>query len=510
MKFRKVLTLAASLVVASLALSACGGGGSTTSDSNASPKVLTLGTSAGPTSFDPGQAQEGHPIPYYQAVYDTLIRRAPDGAFEPMLAESWDYNTNATELTLQLRKDVKFSDGTAFDAAAAKANLDSFRTGTGPQAATLKLVTEVIADGDSTLKLELSAPEPGLLFYLSNAAGFMGSPAALGTEAIKTEPVGSGPYILDLKATTTGSEYTFVKNKHYWAPELQHYDKIVMKPMSDITARINALVSGQIDGTLLDPKTADQADKAGLVEHSQTSDWSGLVIADRGGKIVPALGDVKVRQAINYALDRESILKQLQRGRGEETTQIFGTASSAFVESLDKDYTYDPKKAKKLLAEAGYADGFTVQIPNPGFDQALIAVLSDQLGAVGIKTEIVEVPGTQYISEISSGKYPIFWMSLFQPSTWVTINQAVAPAALFNPFHYEDDKVSALITDIQTATDDATDKSKSQELNKYLVEQGWFNTWYRRDSSYYTNKKVDVDLQVEQAIPSIYNYRPAK
>ena len=110
-----------------------------------------------------------------------------------MLATKWQYNKDRTKLTLDLRDDVTFSDGAKFDAAAAKANLDNFKKANGPQMAQLAAVEDVkVVDAD-TIELDLSAPDPALEFSLSQAAGLMGSPKALGTEGIKTEPVGCGP-----------------------------------------------------------------------------------------------------------------------------------------------------------------------------------------------------------------------------------------------------------------------------------------------------------------------------
>jgi peptide/nickel transport system substrate-binding protein len=153
-------------------------------------------------SWDPAHAHVGHILQPYQAAYDSLLLREPDGKLSPMLATEWKYNDTNTKLTVDLRTDVTFSDGAKFDAEAAKANLEHFKTANGPQMAQLTAVSNIAVVDADTIELNLSAPDPSLEFYLSQAAGLMGSPKALGSEAIKTEPVGSGPYVMDKAATT--------------------------------------------------------------------------------------------------------------------------------------------------------------------------------------------------------------------------------------------------------------------------------------------------------------------
>lgn len=512
MKLRRTLAVTAAALTA-LALAACSGGGAPANNGSGGGDggTLTIGHVFEVPSFDPSQGQEGTQIQYWQAVYDTLLLRAPNGDIEPMLATEWTYNDDNTELTLKLRDDVTFSDGAKFDAEAVKANIEHFKTAGGPQGSTLGAVESVDVADATTVKLNLSDPDPALLIYLTNAAGLMGSPEALGTDDIKTKPVGSGPYTLD-PSSVTGSEYVFVKKADYWNKDLQHYDKIIFKVLPDVTARYNALVSGQVDIAPLDAKTAASAEEKGMAAHNQQLDWRGFLLYDRGGKVSPAMGDVRVRQAINMAIDKEAILKNVEQGRGEVIAQIFGPNSTGYIKDLKDPYPYNPEKAKQLIAEAGYPDGFSMQMPISGglFDSTMLAVVKDQLGAVGITVDYVDIAPADLFGEMTSGKFPITWMSLFRPSTWVNIQQTIAPAALWNATHYEDPKVDALIHDIQFASDVETETAKAQELNQYVIDQAWFAPWYAPDWLLYANDKVDIQLQAEQAMPSIYNYSPAK
>lgn len=494
-------------VVALVTLVGCAGDGASSPEQG----TLTIANAAEPASFDPVQAQEGAPMSYFQTVYDTLIRRDSEGNLRPMLAKEWSYNDGNTVLTLHLRDDVTFSDGAAFNAEAAKANLDHFRKANGPQGFTLAGVTSIDVVDEDTITISLSAPDPALLTYLSNAAGLMGSPAALGTDKIKTDPVGSGPYTLDLARTTPGSEYSLVKRKSYWSPELQKYDRVVIRVLGDVTARYNALVSGQVQAAGLDAKRAQQADGQGLADNSHSLDWRGLVIADRDGEIVPALADRRVRQAINHALDGAAMLDSIERGRGTLTNQIFGPGTTAYVKQLDSYYGYNVQKAKELMADAGYAKGFSVDFPAiEGFDPALWPVIEQSLGAIGITVKMIPIQGADVITELQAKKFPIFYMSIFQPDTWVTVNQNVAPSALWNPFHTRRPEVDKLIHQIQFAPDADAQRAPAQKLNTYLVEQAWFAPVYRPDNMIYSSSSVIVQPQPQQAFPSIYNFAPAK
>src|SRR5699024_4704982 len=126
-----------------------------------------------------------------------------------------------------------------------------------------------------------------------------------------THPVGSGPYELDQKATVTGSKYVFTADPDYWGPDSQQlYDKIVMTPYDSSTAMLNAIKGGQVNaGVLNDTTLVDQVKGSGFEVYGWYSDFFGLLLSDRGGELSEPLSHVKVRQAINYALDRKGILK---------------------------------------------------------------------------------------------------------------------------------------------------------------------------------------------------------
>ena len=509
MKLGPKAAAAALILSASLALTGCGGGAAAGgAAAGTAATALTLGTIQDVRSWDPAQAHVGHLLQPYQTVYDTLILRQPDGKLSPMLATDWKYNAANTKLTVDLRTYVTFSDGAKFDAEAAKANIVHFKKANGPQMAQLASVQDVTVVDADTIDINLSTPDPALEYFLSQAAGLMGSPKALGTDGIKTEPAGSGPYVMDKAASVKDSQTVFTARKDYWNKDLQKFSKLTFKILADLTARTNALVSGQVDATILDPKNGKQAEGAKMKLAANEVDWQGLLLLDRDGAKNPALQNVKVRQAINYAFDRKTILDQVMLGQGTPTSQPFGKASGAWTEELENYYSYDPAKAKQLLKEAGYETGVTLEIPSIPDFQTQISVVQQQLADVGITLKVGAALTNTFTSDVAAQKYTTMYFSLFQGQPTVAVNQIISTKALYNPFKNESPELDAKIAAVRNGGADAG--KLAQEVNKYVVEQAWFAPLFRVNQMYYHNAKVDVTPQIQQAVPSIYNYSPAK
>lgn len=509
---RKTLAAVVFTAAASISLTACGGGSgdSAAGGSGASGSAeLTLGVLQEPASWDPAQAHVGHQLQPYQAVYDSLILRGPDGTLSPMLATEWGY-TDDTNLVFEmtLRDDVTFSDGTPFDAAAVKANLEHFAKDNGKQAAQVGAVDSVEVLEPTKVRVTLKEQDPAFEYYLSQAAGLMGSPKELGKDNMDSTPVGTGPYVMNTGQSVVGSQYVFTAREGYWNPDLQKFGSVTMKLLADATSRVNALQSGEVDATLLDAATSGQAESAGKAKLQYPVDWTGLLLFDRDGKISKELADVKVRQAINYAFNREALLQALAGGFGQTTSQVFGPDSGAFVDDLENRYPYDPEKAKALLAEAGYADGFQIEMPVVGgASETIMTAASQQLADIGIKVKLSSVPLADYQGELGAGKFPAAWFSLFQGVPWVSINQMITPDALYNPFKTTNPEIEGLISAVRDGGAQSDENAK--KVNEYVTENAWFAPWYRPDQLYfYDQSKVQVVPQIQMAVPAIYNYSP--
>jgi len=498
-------------VVVAMVVGGCGGSSSSSSSSGGSKSgaTLTLGVIVPATTFAAADINFANESPYGQAVYDTLLKADPEGKIGPSLAKEWSYNDAKTVLTMTLRDDVAFTDGAKFNADAATQNLIRFRDGNSPNKSFLASLKAAKAVDATHLELTLSESDPGLLIHLTQNAGMMESPGAFTKPDIKTNPVGSGPYILDTSSTVVGSSYTFTKNPKYWDPSSVHYDKLVLKVFDNPTAMLNAVKGHQLNGAkLVNNDTVAQVKASGYTIHDFELDWSGLLLLDRQGKISPALKDVRVRQAINYAFDSEALLKAVQKGYGTKTSQIFPTSSAAYDPALDSKYSYDPAKAKSLLAEAGYAGGFTLAMPSTaGLGTTIWNLIGQQLKDVGITAKFTDV-GNNFISDILAPKYAATWLQLQQDPDWPLINFEITPNATFNPFKTTDPKVTELVDAVHGAKSDDEAATPLKELNAYVVDQAWFAPWYRIKSNYATDAKTDVKTQVGNAYPYLWNFTP--
>jgi peptide/nickel transport system substrate-binding protein len=496
---------AAALLVTSLALAGCAAGGS---DEQTDEKALVLSASFAPVSYDPASAEWGNRSAYYQAVFDTLLLADTDGSVQPWLATEWSYNDDNTVLTLTLRDDVTFTDGSKLTADVAAQNLQRFKDGVAPSAANFTGVTSFEATDDTTLVITLAAPDPAFLNYLTRDPGVVGSAESFDDPEIATKPIGSGPYILDTEASVGGSTYEYTKNPDYWNPDVQYYDKLTIRVLADPTAILNAIKADELDMALILNTARPEAESAGFTIVAQELDVYQLLLLDRDGTMNPALGDVRVRQAINYALDRQGLLQAIDAGFGTPTTQVFPERSDAFDPALDDAYPYDPERAKELLEEAGYADGFTLALPSTNLlPSSTWTLIGQQLAEVGITAEFTDT-ANNFIAEVLTPKFPAVYMPLQQNEDWELIQFMIAPNAIFNPFHYTDPAVEELLTEIQYG-DEAAQADGAKELNAYLVEQGWFAPIYRVESAVAASPGTEVERVPSNVYPSLYDIQPA-
>jgi peptide/nickel transport system substrate-binding protein len=342
------------------------------------------------------------------------------------------------------------------------------------------------------------------------APGQMMSPEAFDNEDSAINPVGSGPYILDTKATVVGSSYVFRRNPNYWDPDIQYYETMTINLYSDATAILNALRGGQLNAAKLnDNSTIPEIEKAGFDIHPLYLDMAGLFLWDRGGTLNPAIGDVRVRQAINYAIDAEALLEVVGLGYGEISDQPFRPVSKAHIPELDSTYSYNPEKARKLLAEAGYSDGFELVMPMSSRTPRNLSVLVAQLlSDVGITVKWVDA-GNRFIPDLLGAKYAASWFQLQQdPIDSQLITFMLAENATWNMFRYHTPESDALIARVLAGGDDAV--AAARELNRYVVENAWFNKWYTAQTTMVSDAATEITVNQGNAFPYIWDIKPAQ
>lgn len=491
------------MAVAALTLSACGGGESTGPGDS---ETLTIGTILPPTTFDLEGREWGNASPFYQAVYDTLLSATPDGGVEPRLATEWSYDEAETVLALELREDVTFSDGSELTAQVVRENLEAFQESGATASIYLAGVTGIEETGEHSLEISLAEPDPAFLNYLARDPGVIVSGEALNEESLAGEPVGSGPYLLDTSATVTSTSYVYTRNPDHWDTEAQHYDELVINVYEEPTAALNAIRAGEVDAAqLASNDNRVEVEAEGWNIHTVQLDFQGLLLFDRSGDMNPALGETKVRQAINHAIDRHAMLEALQGGYGSVTSQVFPEHATGFDPELEEHYAYDPDKARELLEEAGYGEGFVLEMPMSGaLGSTPYTLLEQQLNDVGIVAEHTD-SGNNFFADMLAPKYPAAMMSLEQNPDWQLVQFMVAPEAQFNPLNSRSDELDTMIEDLQYGDDP---DQAARDVNAYLVEEAWFAPFYRVDAAYATSEGIEVDTLATNAYPNVYDIRP--
>ncbi len=492
--------------------SAASGGGSSEADApavNGSDKTLTLGQNGDIPTWDPAEMKEGAVIQYAEAVYDPLLRKNADATIEGNLATDFEYNDDLTELKLTLRDDVTFTDGEKFTADVVKLNLEHAQAAAGSAAEAAKSISTITVDSPTAITLTLSAPNPGMLAALATYTGFMVSPKSLEAGTSATEPVGSGPYILDAANSQKATNYILTANPDYWNREAFPFGTLVIKPFEDFSARFNALKTGQIQFMYGTNDMVPEAESSGLTVGTVPGEWQGVILQDRAGTVLPALGDVRVRQAINMAFDRQTIVDTYYSGFAQVSEQTFNPASEAWVEELNTKYPYDPEAAKALLAEAGYPDGFELPIGySAGFMDPLVTIVTQYLGDIGIVVKPGPINGFSNGGLDSLLSNPAYMLSFSTNiPAWTDVLNKITPTSLWNAFEYEDPKVTQLLTDIPiTAGDEQT--KLYQELNTYLVDEAWFAPIATIQNIYIWSPEIDVTMQQSQLVPSLRFFQP--
>jgi peptide/nickel transport system substrate-binding protein len=513
LKHRKRIVAAfAAVTVATLALSGCSTSEEPTVDAE---KTLTMAVSSdslwGFVRTDIG-TQVHQTAGYWMPLYDTLVKITPDLEILPNLATSWEYNEALTELTLTIRDDVKFTDGTPLDAEAVVTNILTFRDGGGGEVSqAASSIEDVVATDATTVVVTLKQADPAILPAMASSLGAVFLPADIANpdKDKSAVPIGSGPYVLDDANTTPGSVYTYVRNADYWDTAAYPFDKLILRPMADVAARMNALKAGEVDGAVVPASNAADIEANGLTLNTGISNWAGLHLLDRDGTLVPALANVKVRQAINMAFDREAIVKNILQGYGVVNNQVFREGSDAYIPSEKNTYPFDIEAAKKLMAEAGYADGFDMSIPAiTGNHDVIMPIIKQQLGEIGIRLTVDSFQLGDYFGEVFAKKYPVVYVTLPSFDDWRDVKGMVVPTALWNVFKSQDAELDGYIQAARTSTG-AEQKAAFQDIGNYLIDNAWYAPWATPHVLYGTGPAITAELSPGQVEPLIWDIKPA-
>ncbi len=480
-------------------------------------KVLTIGTPIAPFTLDPSLSGNGRAGTALMPAYEPLVRERADGSYEPALAASWKVAPDFKEVTFTLR-DAKFSDGEPVTAAAVKKSFEYWRSKKGPFTVNFLSVTAVDATDVHHLTVKLNEAQPSIVGLFNgywNAAAII-SPKAIDTPSVLgTQTFGAGPYKLDPAATISRKSYTYVKNEHYYDKKRQIWDKIVITVFEDQNSGIQSMKSGQTQVLISDPITA-QANAASLPKDirlvSEPVGWIGMIFLDRDGKVNPVLKDVRVRRAINMALNRPLIGRALFGNYIEPSVQMQGKGFMGYDAANEDKLPYSLDKAKALLAEAGYPNGisFTLSYVNSSLNATLNQAIVAQLKRAGITVKTLEYQGFGPMIGAFAKKEAdvLLFSSNFGPPN-VARFQTLMPKGSLNPYGSEDPEMLKLIaeaTKLPVAKSEATWK----KVYARVVDQAWFAPIGAAHGVYFVSDKIKMPKMGASLVVDIINMEPAK
>ena len=371
--------------------------------------TLTIAQGADITSLDPQQTQGSAPRAMIAAMFDQLVTLDWDFKVAPWVAASWQ---NLDERTWQfnLRRDVEFHSGEKLTAASVKWSIERF---VAPEtkniyASTLQQVEKIDIVDDYTIKLTTKEPYPGLLeamasyFYLSPPETMQ----KMGEEYFKN-PVGSGPY--KFVEWVPGERFVQEAAKPHFSGDPK-VKTLVWKTISEGAARVTALRTGAAD--IIHPVTPqDMQQISGGGMQAIQAKAQGLMCLVMNAS-TPPLNDKRVRQALNYGVDKDQIIKVLLGGVGEPINGPLTFAHEGYDPSLPPPYPYDPDKAKALLAEAGFPNGFQLRFDTPSGrylqDKQVAEAIAGQWRRIGVEAEVNPLEWGAFLREAQQKQWQLF------------------------------------------------------------------------------------------------------
>ena len=451
--------------------------------------TIVVGLVAEPVNLDPAQVTDLNSGRVGRRIVETLVTFPEESTqVVPGLAESWTISKDGLKYTFKLRKSIKFHDGTAFDAEAVKFSIERQfnpehpfnKLGKYPFAnyffGNVKAV-EVV--DPSTVEFVLKEPRASFLTVLTAAAASIVSPTAVkkfGADYALT-PVGTGPF--KFTSWERGQRVVLEKNPAYWKFPVK-IDRVVYRPIVEDQARLTELLTGSLDLIVGVPP-----DYVGQLEnHAKVS------LLRQVGSHVWYLGinnekkpftDKRVRQAMNYAVNKEAIVRDVLKGTGAVSAGPVLPKTWGADPGL-KPFPYDPERAKKLLAEAGYPNGFTTTLWSPesgsGMQSpvAMSTVIQSNLKAVGINATIQTMEWGAFLTKLRSKEQDLFalsWMSgnedpdmVMYPLLHSSQHTPVGP----NRAMYKNPKFDELLQEARLATDQNKRAQLYRDAQKILMD----------------------------------------
>ncbi|SLM31962.1 putative Glutathione-binding protein gsiB [Desulfamplus magnetovallimortis] len=420
-------------------------------------------------------------------LYNSLVVVNDDGIMEPALAESWKVSDDGIIYTMNLRKGVKFHNGEAFNADSV---IFSWNRGKGKEVTWRKkwdIVKEIEKIDDFTIKLKLEKPYPLLLRQISYFWNIVpeGYLKEVGEDGFANHPMGTGPF--RFVEWNKGDRLVYEANPDYWEAGKPKVAKLVFRPIEESATRVAAIKTGEIDivSRLSSEEAAMLKGVPGVDVIEYPVDRVFYIAFNNltSGKGLPTEHPL-VRQAINYAVDIDAIIDALFNGHGRPTNGFFVPTNLGYDESL-KPFGYDPEKAKALLKEAGFADGFKIKMAAPTgaysqFEQVCEAI-QGYLGEVGIEVKLTLMESGKYWDLEAKKELPPMFGDSWSCREGEPLERLEGTLGGFKQSYstWSDPKIDDMLARVAVMPDENERAKLYVELQKYMHENPPFIYLYQ-------------------------------
>lgn len=498
---KKIVSVILAGVMCASLLTACGGsstsGGSNTdsAQTTASKSTITIGIISDLSSFDPQNHNDTVSAYATRHIYNNLVKLTDDNEFVGNLAKSWEYLDDTT-VEFTLNEGIKFHNGEPLTSEDVKFSLE--RQKEAPKVGHLvSMIDNVEVVDDTHFIIHMNTPSNALVSSLNHSgSAILCKSYVEGLEAegktLADAPMGCGPY--KFEEWVPGSSFTLVKNDDYFdsATSAQN-EKLVFKIIPEESARTIALENGEID-LLMNVGTADanrirENDKLALDEFDSTQIEYFAMNTQKA-----PFDNKLVRQAMNYAINKDDIVIAAIDGEGEAFDNYIGKPAIGYYDTVVK-YDYNPEKAKELLAEAGYADGFTFTAFLATEVRARSAtVVQANLAAIGVTMNIEQMESATYYEKTGNGEHDACfggWVANAEPdNTYRPLFTSDKAGAGGNRAFYKNPEVDALVDDAATNRDADKVAEDYQTILKTVSDDAIWAPLYAKKGMIARNKDL--------------------
>jgi peptide/nickel transport system substrate-binding protein len=441
------------------------------SGQSAEPRTpqLLVGVAAEPSSLDPHARGDGASFAAYKYPLESLLWWSPEFELVGSLADTWEFSSDGTDLSVQLREGAMFHDGTLLDATTVKANFDRLLNedlGLIGTSAFRGTVDSVDAVDDRLVVFHLTNPKPSFTSDLANSyARIMSAPSLLRqAEEIASAPIGTGPYVFE--DWTKSQSLRFSRFPEHWDASAGA-DELIIRPIPDAVARVAALEAGDIhvveSPSFPDVQRLHQDPRFRILNHD-----SAQAYVYHLNMLKPHFADDRVRHALNYAIDRDAIASQIYAGLAKPLDSPLAPIVAGYASV--GHYAFDPEKARQLLAEAGFGEGLdlTLWYPEGRYlnDRQLNEAIAGYLHDVGVELTMVGMENSVFLdrllAEPSADRPPEYDMALLNAAPgnndadalWrLMIETTSQPPAFVNTAFYSNDEVDQLVVEARQTVD---------------------------------------------------------